>query len=195
MSSTTYPTISLISDSRRPRSASHWPLLPILDLTSAHLDKSIRIAINSLPFWMHLSYYNVFLDVSYVLPQRRSQDSSWCTQERVWRVNCIWTRLPCSHLPISQPCDYTEHHHVFVMFHITYDIIVQTLSPFVTSIIKNMQSFPELPVGSTDWISLTLILTWIWPISLTRMIYLPNHVLNPTQGLTWSHPHILATED
>jgi hypothetical protein len=41
-------------------------------------------------------------------------------------------------------------HYVFVMFHITYDIIVQTLSQFMPSIIGNVQSFPELSVGSTD---------------------------------------------
>jgi hypothetical protein len=43
-----------------------------------------------------------------------------------------------------------SNHHVLVMFHVTYDIIVKTLSPFMTSIIRNLQSFPELPAGSTD---------------------------------------------
>jgi hypothetical protein len=41
-------------------------------------------------------------------------------------------------------------HYVFIMFHITYDIIVQTLSQFIPSIIGNVQSFPELSAGSTD---------------------------------------------
>jgi hypothetical protein len=50
-------------------------------------------------------------------------------------------------------------HYVFIMFHITYDIIVQTLSQFMPSIIGNLRSSPELPAGSTDWISLTLDLT------------------------------------
>jgi hypothetical protein len=88
-----------------------------------------------------------------------------------------------------------SNNHVFVMFHVTYDIIVQTLSPFMTSIFRNVQWFPELPVDSTDWISLTLVLTWTWPISLSRVIYLPNPVPNLTRGLTWSHPHIVATSD
>jgi hypothetical protein len=41
-------------------------------------------------------------------------------------------------------------HYVFIMFHITYDIIVQTLSQFMPSIIGNLRSFPELSAGSTD---------------------------------------------
>jgi hypothetical protein len=50
-------------------------------------------------------------------------------------------------------------HYVFVMFHITCDIIVQTLSQLKPSIIGNVQIFPELSAGSKDWISLTLVLT------------------------------------
>jgi hypothetical protein len=50
-------------------------------------------------------------------------------------------------------------HYVFVMFHITYHIIVQTLSQFMPSIVGNVRSFPELSAGSTDRISLTLVLT------------------------------------
>jgi hypothetical protein len=41
-------------------------------------------------------------------------------------------------------------HYVFIMFHITYDIIIQTLSQFMPSIIRNVRSFPELSAGSTD---------------------------------------------
>jgi hypothetical protein len=51
-------------------------------------------------------------------------------------------------------------HYVFIMFHITYDIIIQTLSQFMPSIIGNVRGFSELSAGSTDWISLTLVLTW-----------------------------------
>jgi hypothetical protein len=36
------------------------------------------------------------------------------------------------------------------MFHITYDIIVQTHSQFMPSAIGNVRSFPELSAGSTD---------------------------------------------
>jgi hypothetical protein len=65
---------------------------------------------------MHLSYHNMFPDVSYVFPQRRSQDPSRCTQKRMWRADCCWTSLSCSHPPISQPGDYDERslsvHHV-----------------------------------------------------------------------------------
>jgi hypothetical protein len=43
-----------------------------------------------------------------------------------------------------------NNHYVFIMFHITYDIIVQTLSQFMPSIIRNVRSFPELSAGSTD---------------------------------------------
>jgi hypothetical protein len=41
-------------------------------------------------------------------------------------------------------------HYVFIMFHITYDIILQTLSQFMPSIIGNVRSFPELSAGNTD---------------------------------------------
>jgi hypothetical protein len=41
-------------------------------------------------------------------------------------------------------------HYVFIMFHITYDIIIQTLSQFMPSIIGNVRSFPELSADSTD---------------------------------------------
>jgi hypothetical protein len=116
MSPTTYPKFSLRSDPRRTGYASHWPLLPVLDPTSARPGKSIRVPINSLPLWMHLSYHNMFPDVSYVFPQSRSQDPSRCTQERMWRADCRWTSLSCSHPPISQPVDYAERslcvHHV-----------------------------------------------------------------------------------
>jgi hypothetical protein len=40
--------------------------------------------------------------------------------------------------------------YVFIMFHITYDIIVQTLSQFMPSIIGNLRSFAELSARSTD---------------------------------------------
>jgi hypothetical protein len=40
--------------------------------------------------------------------------------------------------------------YVFIMFHITYDIIVQTLSQFKASIIRNVRRFPELSAGCTD---------------------------------------------
>jgi hypothetical protein len=108
MFSTAYPKFSLRSDPRRPGSASHWPLLPVLDPTSALPGKSIRVPINSLPLWMHLSYHNMFPDVIYVFPQRTSKDSSQCTQERMWRADYSWTSLSCSHPPISQPGDYAE---------------------------------------------------------------------------------------
>jgi hypothetical protein len=36
------------------------------------------------------------------------------------------------------------------MLHVTCDIIIQTVSPSMPSIIRNMQSFPELTTGSTD---------------------------------------------
>jgi hypothetical protein len=39
-------------------------------------------------------------------------------------------------------------HFVFIMFHVTYNIIVQTLSQFKPSIIRNLRSFPELSAGS-----------------------------------------------
>jgi hypothetical protein len=116
MSYTTYQKFSLRSDPRRPGSASHWPLLPVLDATSARPGKSIRVPINSLPLWIHLSYHNMFPDVIYVFPQRRSQDPSQCTQERMWRADCRWMSLSGSHPPISQPDDYAERslcvHHV-----------------------------------------------------------------------------------
>jgi hypothetical protein len=41
-------------------------------------------------------------------------------------------------------------HYVFIMFHITYDIIVQILSQFMPSIIRKVRIFPELSAGSTD---------------------------------------------
>jgi hypothetical protein len=69
MSSRTYPKFSLRSEPRQPRSNSHWSLLPVLDLTSTLPGKSIHVPINSFPLWMHLSYHNVFPDVSYVFPQ------------------------------------------------------------------------------------------------------------------------------
>jgi hypothetical protein len=108
MSSTTYPKFSLRSDPRRPGSASHWPLLPILDPTSARPGKSIHVPINSLPLWMHLSYHNMFPDVSYMFPLRRFQDPSRCTKQRMWRTDYLWTSLSCSHPPISEPGDYAE---------------------------------------------------------------------------------------
>jgi hypothetical protein len=138
MSSTTYPKFSLRSDPRRLVFASHWPLLLVLDPTSARPSKSICVPINSLPLWMHLSYHNMFPDVRYVFPQRRSQDPSRCTQERMWRADYCWMSLSCSHSPISQPGDYADDHYVFIMFHITYDIIFQSLSQFMPSIIGNV---------------------------------------------------------
>jgi hypothetical protein len=88
MSTTTYTNFSMRSDPWRPGYSSHRPLPHVLDLTSALPDKSIRVPINSLPFWTHISYYNVFPDVSYVFPQRISQDPSQCTQECVSCVDC-----------------------------------------------------------------------------------------------------------
>jgi hypothetical protein len=87
MYSTTYPKFSLRSDPRQPGSASHRPLLPILDPTSALPDKSIRVPIHSLPLWTHISYHNMFPDVSYVFPERISKDPSRCIEERVWHVD------------------------------------------------------------------------------------------------------------
>jgi hypothetical protein len=67
MSFTTNQKFSLRADPRRPGSTSHRSLLPVLDLTSAVPGTSIHVPINTLSFWVHISYYNVFLDVSYVL--------------------------------------------------------------------------------------------------------------------------------
>jgi hypothetical protein len=52
----------------------------------------------------------------------------------------------CRVLTCRSPNQVTilTNHHVFIC-----DIIVQTLSPFVASIIGNVQSFPELPTGYT----------------------------------------------
>jgi hypothetical protein len=60
------------------------------------------------------------------------------------RVCCVLTHESPNQVIIL------SNHHVFVMFHVIYNIIVQTLSPFTTSIIRNVQSFPELPAVSTD---------------------------------------------
>jgi hypothetical protein len=54
-----------------------------------------------------------------------------------------------THRPPNQVTMLNDHY-VFIMFHITYDIIVQTLSQFMPSIIWNVRSFPELFAGSTD---------------------------------------------
>jgi hypothetical protein len=109
MSSITNPKFSLRSDTRRPRSALHrLPLLPVLDPTRALPGKSICVPINSLSLWTHISYHNVFPDVSYVFPQKIFQVQSWCTQECMWHVDYQWTRLLRSHPPISHPDDYIE---------------------------------------------------------------------------------------
>jgi hypothetical protein len=108
MSSTAYPKFSLIAHPSQTGSCSHRPLLPILDLTSTCLGKSIHVPINSLSFWMHLSYHNVFPDISYIFPQTISQDPSRCAQERMWHADCHWTSLPCYHHMISHTVDYTS---------------------------------------------------------------------------------------
>jgi hypothetical protein len=60
------------------------------------------------------------------------------------RVCCVLThRSP-------NPVIMLNDHYVFVMFHITYDIIVQTLSQFMHPITGNVRSFPELSASSTD---------------------------------------------
>jgi hypothetical protein len=138
MSSKTYSKFSSRSDSRRPGSSSHRSLPPVLDLTSALCVKSICVPINSLPFSIHISYNNVLPDVRYVFPQRISQEPSRCTQERVWLLDCRSTRLSCSHPLISTPVVLQNNHHVLIMFYVNYDIMVQTVSPFTPSIIRNV---------------------------------------------------------
>jgi hypothetical protein len=108
MSSTTYQKFSFISKPMQSGSASHWPPLPVLDLTSALHGKSIRVPINSLPLRMNISYDNVFHDPSSIIPQIIFQDPSRCTQEHVWCVDSRWTSLSCFQPPISQLGDYTE---------------------------------------------------------------------------------------
>jgi hypothetical protein len=116
MSSTAYSKFSLSYDPWRPGSCSHRPLLRVLDLTSTRLGKSILVPINSLPFWMHLSYHNMFPDVSYVFPQTIHHDTSRCTQEHMWHADCRWMSLSSYHPVISHPGDYTSSpycvHHV-----------------------------------------------------------------------------------
>jgi hypothetical protein len=90
---------------------------------------------------------------------------------RVCRVTTLWS-----------PTHMTIHHNhlVFIMFHITADSIVQTVSWFMPSIIKGVQIFPKVYVEITYWISPALVLTQTqpgWPFSLIRR----NLRVNPTQ--------------
>jgi hypothetical protein len=143
MSSIAYPKFSLSSHPRRPRSCSHQCLLPVLDLTSTHPGKSIHVLINSFPFWMHLSYRNVFPDVSYVSQKwfpkiHPDAPRNACSVQngvgRVCRVITPWS-----------PTQVIIHHHhlVFIMLHITEDSIVQTFLDSCHQSSGTCKSFPR----------------------------------------------------
>jgi hypothetical protein len=150
MSSTTYTKFSLRSDPRRPGSVSHWLLLPVLDPTSACPGKSIRVPINSLHFRCiyHTTTCSLMLatcshkgDPKIHPDAPRNACGVWTAAGRVCRV--LTHRSPNQLIMLND-------HYVFIMLHISYDIITQTLSQFMPSIIGNLRSFPELSVGSTD---------------------------------------------
>jgi hypothetical protein len=129
---------------------------------------------------MHLSYHNVFPNVSYVFPQTISQDPSRYAQERMWRVDYRCTSLPSYQPVISHPGDYTSSppcvHHV-TRYWGQYSSNVSRSMP---SIIGNVQIFPEVSTEIIDWISPALVLTRTrpgWPFSFLWR----NLRVNPTQ--------------
>jgi hypothetical protein len=73
-------------------------------------------------------YHNMFPDVSYVFPQRISQNPSRCPQERMWRADYHWTSLSCSHPPISQTGDYAERS--LCVHHVPYYLWYYNSNPF-----------------------------------------------------------------
>jgi hypothetical protein len=150
VSSKTYPTISLRSYSRSPRSSLHWPLLPILDATSAHHVKST--VLQSIPCLFGCIYHTTTC----------SQMLATFSHKRYPKIYPDAPRNACGvRTAAGQVCLVLTHrcpnqvtilsnHHVFIMLHATCNIIVQTLSPFMISTIKNVQSFHELSADSTD---------------------------------------------
>jgi hypothetical protein len=131
----------------------------------------------------------MFSDVSYVFPQKRSQDPSRRTQERMWHAGCHWMSPPCYHS--WSPTKVTKHHNhlVLIMSHVTADSIVQTVSWFLPSIIRNVQIFLEVSAKIIDWISPTLLLTRTrpgLPFSLIRR--------NPRGNLTRISPYTVKSD-
>jgi hypothetical protein len=194
--------ISLRSNPRRPGFSLHRLLLLVLDPTSALPSKSIQpthslvnlSVFQSIPCLFGCIYHTRMCSLMLVtcfhkgFPKIHPDASKnacgvWTT---VGHVCCVLTRWSPTQVIIQ------INDQVFIMFHITYDIIVQTVSQLMHSIIRNMWSTPELSVGSTDWISLIIVLTQTGHRSLTRVIYYTYFVSNPTRGLTWSHPRISA---
>jgi hypothetical protein len=125
MSLTTYPKFSLSSDLRRLGSCSHWPLLPILDPTSTCPGKSFLVRINSLPFWMHLSYHNVFQMLAMVSHKRFPKIHPDAPRKACGMQTAAgWV---CRVITPWSPTQVTIHHYhlVFIMLHVTEDSIVQ----------------------------------------------------------------------
>jgi hypothetical protein len=177
-----YNISNLRSDLRRPGSASHRPL-PL--------------------FWIEPppSLVNLSVSQSITCLFGHIYHTTTCSQKGSPKIHhdaprnaCgmhIDARWVCHVLTLRSPNQVItlNNHHVFIMFHITCDIIVQTISPFMPSIIENMWSLLELTANNTDWICLTLLLTRTEHWSLTRVIYFPYPILSLTQGLTQSrHP-------
>jgi hypothetical protein len=54
----------------------------------------------------------------------------------------VWTTTGRGYCVLAHRCPtqvmIQNNHYVFIMFHVTYDIIVQSISPFMPSIIYNV---------------------------------------------------------
>jgi hypothetical protein len=186
MFSTTYPKFSSRGDPRGSRSSSHKPLLPVLNLTSAIPGKSIHVPVNCVPILMHRSYHNVFPDVSYVFPKGFPKIHPDAPRNACG-VRTAAGRV-CRVITPRSPTQVTIHHNnlMFIMFHVTVDIRVQTVSWFMPSIIGNLWIFAELSVDIIDWISPAWVLTWTRP-GLPFFLIRRNPRVNLTNDsdLTW----------
>jgi hypothetical protein len=88
-------------------------------------------------------------------------------------ASCLQTAVGwvCRVITLWSPTQLTIHHHhlVFTMLHVTTDSIVQTVSWFMPSVIRNAQMFPGVSAEITDRISPALVLSETqpgWPFSL-----------------------------
>jgi hypothetical protein len=99
---------------------------------------------------------------------------------QVYRVITTW-----------YPTQVTIHHNhlVFIMSHITADSIVQIVSWFMSSIIRNVQIFTEVFAKITDWMSPTLVLTKTWP----RLPFSPIQT-NLRANLTQISPYLVKPD-
>jgi hypothetical protein len=92
------------------------------------------------------------------------------------------------------PTQVTIHHNhlVFIMSHVTADRIVQTLSWFMPSIIRNVQNFHEVSAKIIDWVSQALVLTLTRPgLPFSLIQRNPRVNLTNDSDLTWFLTRVL----